>query len=44
MLVPNSFFPFLSLLSTVDGLILPNPNEQELGSSFRLFFRFFYWL
>ena len=34
-------FPFLSLLSTVEGLILPNPKEQELGSSFRLFFRFF---
>ena len=35
-------FPFLSLLSTVEGLILPNPKEQELGSSFKLFFRFFW--
>ena len=35
-------FPFLSLLSTVEGLILRNPKEQELGSSFKLFFRFFW--
>ena len=37
-------FPFLSLLSTVGELILPNPKEQELGSSFRFFLAVDYYL